>query len=225
MKQSNRVEDRKVAVFDLDGTITYRDTYVDFLLFCLKKRPARLLRSGALVAYYCAYKTGLKSNHWLKAKFLGTIAGGLGGERLDVLCEAFAAQTVKNNIKPQALQELKKLKQQGYVLVLATASFEFYVSLLFKSLDMDHLLCTKALFDNTGITGALDGKNCIGAEKARQVESLLSRFQLKCVDRAYSDDKVDLPLFKMAKVALVIDPKPATALVAGDEGYQILKWR
>ncbi len=226
MNQNNCSEAPKIAVFDLDGTITYRDTYVDFLLFCLKKRPIRILRGAALVGYYCTYKLGLRSNHWLKARFLGTVAGGLGGVRLETLCQEFSAQTVQNNFKPKALEELKSLKGQGYVLVLATASFEFYVTLLFKALDMDHLLCTKAQFDNTGgITGKLDGKNCIGLEKAKQVENLLTSFQWQHVDRAYSDDKVDLPLFKMAAVALVVDPKPATELVAGDEGYEVLNWR
>ena len=87
---------RPVAVFDLDGTITYKDTYVDFLIYCLRKRPQRIFRGGALLAYLCAYKCRLRSNHWLKARYLGAIAGGLGGVQLDKLCAEFSELTLKN---------------------------------------------------------------------------------------------------------------------------------
>jgi len=198
----------RIAVFDLDGTITRKDTYVDFLVFCLMKRPWRLLRGGALLVYLIAYKTGLRSNHWLKAKYLGTVAG------------------VQRNFKPEALAELKRLKEQGFQLVLATASFDFYVSGLFAALNMDFLLCTKAALDDTGsLTGALDGKNCIGDEKANRVRQMCAEKSWPSIERAYSDDIVDLPLFQMARVALVVDPRPLTESRAGALGYQILNWR
>ena len=213
-------------MFDLDGTITRKDTYVDFLVFCLKKRPWRLLRGGALVVYLIAYKTGLRSNHWLKAKYLGTVAGGLGGERLEAISTEFCARTVQKNFKPEALAELKRLKEQGFQLVLATASFDFYVSGLFAALNMDFLLCTKAALDDTGsLTGALDGKNCIGEEKANLVRQMCAEKSWPSIERAYSDDIVDLPLFQMARVALVVDPRPLTESRASALGYQILNWR
>lgn len=216
----------RIAVFDLDGTITRKDTYVDFLVFCLMKRPSRLLRGGALVVYLIAYKAGLRSNHWLKAKYLGTVAGGLGGEKLDKISTEFCARTVRRNFKPEAIAELKRLKEQGITLVLATASFDFYVNKLFTALDMDYLLCTKAALDDAGtLTGALDGKNCLGAEKANRVQQLCVEKNWQSVERAYSDDIVDLPLFQMASEALVVDPKLATKSRAAALGYQILNWR
>ncbi len=217
--------DSKIAVFDLDGTITRKDTYVDFLTLCLLKRPLRLLRGGALVAYFLAYKAGLRSNHWLKARFLGTVAGGLGGEKLEKLSAEFCARTVQHNFKPKALEELKKLKEQGYTLVLATASFDFYVSRLFAALNMDYLLCTSARLDSEGrLTGELNGKNCIGAEKAHRLQQLCADKNWQSIERAYSDDIVDLPLFRMANEALVVDPKPVTNARASALGYQILIW-
>lgn len=214
-----------IAVFDLDGTITYKDTYVEFLLFCLKKRPLRILRGGELVLYLLLYKTGLRSNHWLKAKYLGTVAGGLGGHELENICAEFCARTVAQNIKPKALAELSRLKAQGVTLVLATASFSFYVECLSAELKMDHLLCSKAKFDTEGrITGALDGKNCIGAEKANRLKLLMDSQGWKNIDSAYSDDIVDLPLFSLAEKAFVVDPKTKTAVRAEELGFPVLAW-
>ena len=217
---------RPVAVFDLDGTITYKDTYVEFLIFCLRKRPQRILRGGALLVYLCAYKCRLRSNHWLKARYLGAVAGGLGGVQLDKLCAEFSELTLKNNIKPEALEEIHRLREQGYLLVLATASFEFYVRLIFEALEMDELLCSKAEYDCSGrLTGELDGSNCIGEEKASRVLKLLGQFDSPTLERAYSDDKVDLPLFRLCAHALVVDPKAATEKVATANGFQVLRWK
>ena len=217
---------RKIAVFDLDGTITFKDTYVDFLLLCLKKRPLRILRGGELILYLLLHKAGFKSNHWLKAKFLGTVAGGLGGVELENICKEFCVNTFERNIKPKAISELNSLRSQGYTLVLATASFSFYVERLYEELNMDYLLCSKAKLDaNDRITGALEGKNCIGSEKARRLQLLIEAQNWNKIERAYSDDIVDLPLFKMAENAFVIDPKAATKDSANKLDYPVLTWR
>ena len=216
----------KIAVFDLDGTITYKDTYVDFLLYCLRKRPSRILRGGALVVYLLMYKSGIRSNHWLKARYLGTVAGGLHRAELDSLAESFSQQSFEKNIKPEALQELSELKARGYTLVLATASFEFYVSKLFVLLKMDYLLCSSAVFDSRDcLVGKLAGKNCLGAEKARRVRELCAEQQWSGVELAYSDDMVDEPLFELADTALVVDPKPMNESKARSMGYRVLNWR
>lgn len=215
----------RVAVFDLDGTITRRDTYVRFLLLCLYSMPVRLLRAPLLVWSLVLHKVGLRSNHWLKARFLGLIVGGVSPDKLEILAQHFCKKTLQEDLKGGALDEIRKLRAQGYKIVIATASFSFYVEKLASALEADALLCSIARLDERGcVTGELDGLNCIGEEKARKVRGLLSDRGWTHVERAYSDHKVDLPLLKMSTVAVVVDPKPATASVAGKYGYQIVCW-
>lgn len=219
-------KDVLVAVFDLDGTITRRDTYVHFLLFCLRCKPVRLLKSPMLVVYFCMYKSRMRSNHWLKARFLRLVIGGTGEQELTRLATRFCNLTMQSNIKKDALDEILRLRDSGYKIVLATASFGFYVEEIAKALSVDELLCTTAQVDHAGrLTGEIEGLNCIGEEKARRLEILKSQKGWNSIARAYSDDMVDLPLWKMAKVALVVDPKPATEVVAGQYEYPILLWK
>ena len=146
----------------------------------------------------------------------------MGGSQLEKLCVEFSELTLRNNIKPGALEEIHRLREQGYILVLATASFEFYVRLVFQALQMDELLCSKAEYDSSGrLTGELDGSNCIGEEKASRVVKLLAKFDSPTLERAYSDDKVDLPLFRLSTRALVVDPKVATEKVAAANEFQV----
>ena len=215
-----------VAVFDLDGTITRYDTYVHFLIFCLRSKPLRLLASPMLIVYFGMYKAGIRSNHWLKARFLRLVLGGVGQSELNQLAVSFNALTLRKNIKRGALEEIEKLRKEGYEIVLATASFGFYVKSIADSLGVDHLLCSAAAVDSGGrLTGEIDGLNCIGEEKARRLRVLMVERGWSEIDRAYSDHKVDLPLLEMSRVAVVVDPKPATEAVAGRCGYEILRWK
>jgi len=91
---------------------------------------------------------------------------------------------------------------------------------------MDHLLCTASVVDGAGcLTGEIDGKNCIGDEKAKRVAAMVESFGWTRVDSAYSDDRVDLPLFEMAVTAFVVDPGAATESLAKQRDFQILNWR
>ncbi|OED43398.1 hypothetical protein AB833_03890 [Chromatiales bacterium (ex Bugula neritina AB1)] len=220
------VEQQRIAVFDLDGTISRRDTYLTFLYHCLVKRPQRCVKLPLLPCYVLAYKLGFKSNHWLKARFLKAIAGGLSRAELEEFATSFTQITFDNNIKPEALAELQRLRDSGYMLVLATASFDIYVSKLFDALGMDKLFCTIAEFDaDDRLTGELKTLNCIGEEKARQIKAWLQDTTRAEVDRAYSDSAVDLPLLALAQRAIVVDPKTATARVAAKLNYPIVRWK
>jgi len=172
------------------------------------------------------YKCGLRSNHWLKSQFLKTVAGGTSRQTLLEIAGRFVVNDAKKNVKPQALAELERLRQAGYKLVLATASFDFYVELYFEALNMDALVCTRAEFNASDeLTGSIDGRNCIGEEKRVRVSALLRETGFDTVARAYSDSEVDLPLLRMAGTAVVVDPKPATRKVAGSMQYDVVSWR
>lgn len=219
-------KEQPVAVFDLDGTISDRDTYVHFLVFCLKKKPLRFLRTPVLPIYLIVHKLGLRSNHWLKARFLRTVVAGIAPAELTLITAEFVDVTMHTNIKEEALLELARLRGEGYLLVLATASFSFYVNQIFSALDMDELLCSSAQTDADGVlTGEIDGENCIGEEKARRIQKLLCHRRLKQVARGYSDSAVDFPMLKMSAVAFLVDPKAATVKAAARYGYQILYWK
>lgn len=217
--------DALVAVFDLDGTITRHDTYLHFLLFCFRSRPLRLLKAPMLFVYFFIYKSGMRSNHWLKARFLRLVVGGTKEAELHCLARKFCTLTMQSNVKKGALDEIQWCRDNGYIIVLATASFGFYVKEIAEAMGVDELLCTTAAVDHEGrLTGEIDGFNCIGDEKARRVKNLQSERGWSKIGRAYSDDKVDLPLLIMAETALVIDPKSATEIVADHHGFKIKRW-
>ena len=65
------------VLFDLDGTITRRDTYLAYLLGFLARHPERLLRAAPLSLAALRYLIGERDNTWLKTTFLRAILGSI----------------------------------------------------------------------------------------------------------------------------------------------------
>ena len=70
-----------VAVFDLDGTITRRDTYLAYLLGFLGRHPERWSRAAPLPFAVLYHLAGWRSNTWLKTTFLRAVLGAEGVSR------------------------------------------------------------------------------------------------------------------------------------------------
>ena len=58
------------VIFDLDGTLTKKDTYLPFLGLCLREFGLRKLSAIVLPLYVLLYKFSIISNHQLKEIFL-----------------------------------------------------------------------------------------------------------------------------------------------------------
>src|SRR5262250_507215 len=70
------VPDETIAVFDLDGTITTRDTTAAFLLGYLREHPRRLANCAPLAVSAAGFVGGVVDNAAMKRAALRAILGG-----------------------------------------------------------------------------------------------------------------------------------------------------
>lgn len=215
---------RRVAVFDLDGTITRNDTYVAFLLQVLRRRPARLLRAAWLPAAVGLHKLGLRDNTWLKRVFLGAIAAGLDAPALEAVTRPFVRRVLDREIRPGARAALHRHADQGDTVLLASASFDFYVRTLAAELGIAHVVCTRSSWVAGRLAGAIDGENCYGAAKLRRVSEWLGAGREGCHVIAYSDHRSDIPLLDWADEAIAVNPDERLLAHCKDKGYAIVDW-
>ena len=119
---------KKIALFDLDHTIISKDCFVELVLYIFKKNPKALIYipylflEGIKKVFRIIDLTKMKSA-WL------LILKDYDQESLAEFSKSFVENKILKYIKPGFLEEFKKLKQNGYTTVLATASFEFYAKL------------------------------------------------------------------------------------------------
>lgn len=215
---------KRIVVFDLDHTITRKDTYLRFAATVLSRRPNRWFYAAFLPLSLIPFKLGRRDNQWLKERFLKTTAGGMGRSDLEKICSKLVESILRKDVRPKALLAIKQHRRNGDYLLLASASFEFYVSEIAKALGFDDVVCTRAETSEAGLlTGRIDGLNCYGQEKLRQVVKATSWAGTE--ERiVYTDHHADLPLLKWADKMRVVNPTGQLISQLQGLSYEVCDW-
>jgi phosphatidylglycerophosphatase C len=192
-----------VAVFDLDGTLTTGDCVLPFL-----RRAAGRRLLTATLRHPLALAAGLvrRDRDRLKALACASLAG-IPAAEIDRLGEAFARDVAANRLRDDTTARLRRHRELGHTVVLASASLDPYLVPLGRLLSADEAVCTMLERGADGqLTGRLAGPNCRGAEKARRVRALLDERGLAEAEVwAYGDSDADEPLLASADHALRVD--------------------
>lgn len=191
---------RVVAAFDLDGTLTRRDTLKPFLVraFGLRRVAWTFLRLSPLALRVAIGRAGVDD---FKVRAIARLFVDEDPERLRSAGRGHA-QRVLRQLRPAALERIEWHRAQGHVLVLASASVDLYVEPLARALGFEHVACTRpALVAGTSglrYDGTLEGEDCTGAAKVRCIEALLG--SLSAVElHAYGDSAGDRELLAVAQ--------------------------
>jgi len=218
-------ERRAAAIFDLDGTISRRDTYLAYLAGFALRHPKRWRRMPGLPFDVLRFKLGLKDNTWLKQRFLSAVLGGVSRQSLRAWTATFNERLMRRGLRPRALRQIRKHKEQGYRLILISASPDLYVDDLSRRLGFSESICTCVEWDANGrLTGRLDGKNCYGAEKCVRLKRYFGEDRRHWHVIAYSDHHSDLPLLTWANQGVAVSPTRRLAHEARRKGLAILSW-
>ena len=220
----------KLAIYDMDRTITHYGTYTPFLMsWALRHRPWRLLFTPVVVLCLGAYAAKLITRGRLKTLMLSMMVGKPTRTALEPAIEHFVGRLMAKAVYPGALEQLRADKAAGARLILATASYDFYVAAIARRLGMDDVVATRAVWSETeSILPSIEGENCYGEAKLTMVKAYL-RDVLK-LDRKdchivfYSDHHSDLPMFEYADEQVVTNPNKKLREIANARGWPIIVW-
>jgi len=194
---------KKVAIFDIDKTIIKKDSMFLFVWYGIKKRPLTFINLFAIGLKTVLYKLKLMKVEKVKASYFYAIRFL---EEADL--EDFYTTSLVQNIYREALKELKDKKENGYHVLLVSASPHAYVKYFKKLPYVDEVIGTELLQQNGRYTNAINGINCKGEEKAVRISRYLKDAGFK-IDYehscAYSDSMSDLPVFRLVKNRYLIN--------------------
>jgi phosphatidylglycerophosphatase C len=214
----------RVAIFDLDGTLTWRDTLVSFLAGYLKRHPTRCVRLWRLPLAFAAYLCVARDRGALKSAVIRIVMGGDPRARIDAWADAFvAALTVRGTFRPAALAVLEEHRAAGDHLILLSASPDLYVPRIGRLLGFERTLCTEIRWRADILDGALATANRRGEEKSSCLAWLRTQYPgLPVV--AYGNSASDLPHLKLADGALLVNASAAARRAAAALGLAVANW-
>jgi len=220
----------KLAIYDMDRTITRTGTYTPFLLYAAARlAPWRLLLTPLVVLSMLAYAVKAINRGRLKEINQALLLGRhLDRDRLGPIAEGFAERTVAINTLPGALDRIAADRAAGYRLVLATASYRFYVEAIAAKLGFDDVIATNSIIGlDSRIRARIDGENNYGPAKLRMIEAWMAGAGIArgaAHIRFYSDHVSDAPVLEWADEAFATTPSPKLRALAGRRGWPVLDW-
>lgn len=189
----------RIAFFDFDGTITSKDTLLEFIKF--SKGPFRfylgfLLNSPWLIAYKCR----IISNQAAKEKILHFFFRNTPVARFGILCREFTLQALPALLRPKAVKEIEKLQTLGFTVVIVSASPGNWIQPWADQQTRTHLIATRLDSKDDKLTGHIMGRNCYGTEKVNRIREQYSLPQYGEV-YAYGDTAGDRPMLNLAHIS------------------------
>ncbi|HCW53665.1 MAG TPA: HAD-IB family hydrolase [Clostridium sp.] len=211
---------RKLAIFDIDYTITRKETLMEFFKYSISKdkRNIRFLPRAAFSGLMYVMK--IYDEKKVKEKFLKFI-DGIKEEDLSVLVKDFYRDRLQNILYEDALKMMRKLKKEGYDIYLISASPEFYINEFYNIDVVDKVIGTRFTFENGVFVRKMDGENCKGEEKVRRLKEVLDKENIEVDFKnsyMFSDSLSDKPLLDLVGKPYLINYKKKNDI-------EVLKWK
>lgn len=214
----------RLAVFDLDGTITRRDTLSPYVLgFLLRKRPWRFPALLLVLPALLGYGAGLVDRGGLKSAFIRAALGNCRRTDLERWTASFVDRLVARGLLTPAVETVQSHARAGDHLVLLSASTDLYVPAIGRALGFDETICTGVRWSGDRLDGRLTTPNRRGEEKARCVTALRARHPgMETV--AYGNAASDLAHLELVERGVLVNGSAAARRAAARKGIACADW-
>jgi HAD superfamily hydrolase (TIGR01490 family) len=211
----------KLAIFDVDFTLTKRETLIEFYTFMIKKDPKHILHIPKIFTYSALYVFKLIPLKNAKEAFISFIAG-IKEEEMKNHVKDFYEKRLSKILYKDAIDTIRKLKSEGFKIYLISASAEIYLNELYNIKEVDKVIGTRLICENGMHSGTIHGENCKGEEKVKRLMEELKKENIEVDFKnsyMFSDSLADLPLFKLVGRPYLINYKK------GHDSIEVLKWK
>ena len=210
----------KLAIFDIDYTITRKETLMEFFKYLVSKDIKNIKFLPR--ALYSGLMYGIKvyDEKRVKECFLKFIEN-IDEKELAILTKSFYDERLSTILYEDAVNMIKKLKNEGYMVTLISASPEFYIKEFYAIKEVDLIIGTKFIFENGKFVRKMSGNNCKGEEKVKRLEKVLKEKNIKADFKnsyMFSDSLSDKPLLDLVGNSYLINYKKHNK-------FEILKWK
>ncbi len=178
---------RPIAAFDVDGTLTWTDSFMLFLRF-VRGRWGFVTRMIRLVPVFLAYVVRLRDRDATKNLIMTAFLKGISALRFAQYCEDFARIAYPIVTRPDALVRLNSHLGVRDQVVLVSASLEDYLIPWARTLGVETVLATQVEVRGGVLSGAMLGPNC---RREQKVARIIARFGEAPIVAAYGDSRGD----------------------------------
>lgn len=211
----------KLAIFDVDFTMTKKETFIEFYKFMIKRDPKLFLKLPNVLFSGLLYALKLVPLKNTKEKFISFI-DGIKEDDMQEHVKEFYKKRLSKILYKDAIDTIKEKKKEGCKIYLISASAEFYLNELYNIKEVDKVIGTRFLCEKGEHKSRMEGENCKGEEKVKRLMEELKKENIEVDFKnsyMYSDSLSDLPLFNLVGNPYLINYKKV------HDKIEVLKWK
>lgn len=218
-----REPEPRLVLFDLDGTITRRDTLSGYVLGYALAHPWRLL--GFLLFMPAVIRFLFDRDRGrLKGKLLAAVMGGATRDSVARYNTGYIPRLLARGVFPEAKLAIEQHRAAGDHLVLMSATVDLYVPAIAETLGFHEWVCSRVNWRADGkLDGHLVGANVRDDQKARELKRLAAAHPGRRI-MAYGNSLPDLPHMRLADRAILINPSKTLRRAAADLPVEFKNW-
>ncbi len=213
----------KVVFVDFDKTIVDCNSANEWFMYELRAGRMPALYALRMPLWTLQYRLGVGN---IKHMFDGAFMM-VKGEREDVMSERvrdWFNTRIRTHIRPGALDTLRRHREAGDRLVLATSSSQYVGTLATELLGLDDFVSTRLEVVDGRFTGRLVA-NAMGPAKAVLVAQWAAAHGAdlrRCT--FYTDSITDLALLEQVGNPIAVNPDRRLLRIARERGWPVLDW-
>lgn len=188
---------RKLALFDFDGTITRKDSFLGFTIFC-RGKLATLRAIARNIIPLMAWKLQVKDNSYAKQRLFSTLFRGMSIVSFHAYGERYANEKIDHMLRHSTMKRLREHQSAGHTVAIISASMPQWIAPWANRHGITIVAGTEPEVDGEGrLTGRFATPNCHGPEKVNRIGKLFPDIQSFEI-WAYGDSAGDRDMLALA---------------------------
>ncbi|MEI6767014.1 MAG: HAD-IB family hydrolase [Bacteroidota bacterium] len=187
------MKQKDAAFFDFDGTITSKDSFIEFIRFTHGSAGLALCVLLNL-PYILLFLLRCYPGHRLKERFFAFFFKNDSEKELLELGKTFSKEYLPKLVFPEAMKKISWHKEQGHDIYIVTASSSIWLNAWCEEHGLK-LISTEFEIENNKYTGKISGKNCFGKVKAERISEIIDNCD---ITYAYGNGRSDKHFLKLA---------------------------
>lgn len=217
----------RIAAFDLDGTILDGESPLKLTTSLLRHRQLPVHKAFFMGIWGIKYRLRLPLVESTPRELLFSALTEPSVEEVDEEIMDVFNRRIRKHIRPGAIRAIQQCREDGMVLVLASASFKPITTTIVEELGFDEQVSTIMEEKDGHYTGKVKGLPVQGREKLDLLVKMCDeKYGMDgwTLERAYGDHYSDIPMLECSQEAYVVDPDPKLERIAKRRGWTIVDW-
>ncbi|OIO46648.1 MAG: hypothetical protein AUJ31_01370 [Parcubacteria group bacterium CG1_02_39_15] len=222
---------KKVALFDLDGTLVAAHIWTGLFRHHLKNKVNRfpavwyLVSHLALTPFWKMKFITTEQYYRSWGKDLAQMLKGINIERAKEIFDWLSDEYLLPTLRKDVFQKLKKHQEKRHLTVLLSGSFQELLEIVANRLNIDFAVGTELETIKNKFSGRIIPPLCFGQGKVEKISKLLAEKNLAIDFKesfAYADGFFDVPVLEMVGHPVAVEPDEKLLKIAKNKGWQII---